>query len=93
MTRVHVCSTPGCPNLAPCEVHSRPKNAPWSKDRDHAAHLALRRQLIKQSGPICQRCGWNAPKTGQGLEMHHWSAERVSLLCSDCHKEVDSHAR
>ena len=87
----------GCTNLVnakePCPKHSRPKNAPWSKDRDHAAHLALRRQLIKHHGPICQRCGWNAPKTGQGLEMHHWSAERVSLLCSDCHKEVDNHAR
>lgn len=88
-----VCAEPGCPNIAPCPDHTRPRNAPWSNDRDHKAHLTQRRQLIKQHGPICERCGWTTDRTGKGLHMHHVSQHHVQLLCQPCHRAVDKHAR
>jgi hypothetical protein len=99
--RVHVCATPGCANYAPCPDHSRPANASWSKDRDHKAHSRLRRQVIQQRGPHCERCGWTTTPNGAGLEMHHVGPKDtpadVILVCgkqaNGCHAALDTHAR
>lgn len=98
MKRITVCTTPGCPHLAPCPTHSRPANAPWSKDRDTSEHLRFRRQIIKQRGPACERCGWQAEnRRGKGLQLHHVrpgnTPDAVILLCRPCHRTVDKHAR
>lgn len=98
---VKVCTTAGCPNIvsreAPCPVHGRPVNAPWSSDRDLSSHMKLRRQVLQDRGAVCQRCGLMAAPDGVGLQMHHVKpgdqATSVVLLCGPCHKEVDRHAR
>jgi hypothetical protein len=98
MKRVRVCTTPGCPELQPCQAHSRPANAPWSTGRNTAEHLKLRRYVIKTRGPACERCGQQAlDHTGKGLHLHHVKPGNqpasVILLCHSCHKDLDTHAR
>jgi len=92
MQRVHVCSTPGCPNLAPCPTHARPRNARWSRDRDGAGQRWFRKALIARSGGICERCRVRA-----GRVAHHdrpgYEPECGRWLCDDCHTAVDNHAR
>lgn len=79
---VHVCATPGCPNLAPCPVHARPS---WSPGRDRAAHMREAR-AAKRAHPFCERCG-----SSDELDLHH-GAHPV-ILCNTCHQAVDPHAR
>jgi hypothetical protein len=89
-----VCAVVGCPNLKPCPDHpGRPRNAPWSRDRDNAGHLRHRRSLIAERGAFCERCGWATTPDGRGLHMHHVSSEVVQLLCRDCHRDIDRNAR
>jgi hypothetical protein len=91
MRRFHVCSTPGCPELAPCPQHSRPANAPWSQ-RDRDAQEWFRTQLFFRSGGICERCH-QAPAS----QAHHVrpgdDPEHGLALCDDCHRALDNKAR
>lgn len=92
MTRYHVCSTPGCPNLEPCPVHARPRNARWSHGRSgklqHRFHKAIRRRC----GGVCERCH-AAPMTVAHHVRDGWTPDCGLGLCDDCHLAVDNHAR
>jgi 5-methylcytosine-specific restriction endonuclease McrA len=92
MKRVKVCSTPGCPNLAPCPRHSRPTNAPWSKGRDRQAQHAFRQAVLQRDGHRCTRCG-----TTLDLVAHHvkpgYHPSAGITLCRACHQAIDTHAR
>lgn len=97
-----VCTTPGCPEIVtasePCPKHGRPLNASWSPQRDRKSHWKLRMQVIKARGARCERCGKPGEDArGKGIAMHHHGPqdlpEHVTLLCNDCHRAVDSHAR
>lgn len=81
-----------CPNLAPCEQHSRPKNAPWSKDRDPSTQARFRQATLARDGYTCTRCG-HVDKTGRTLDAHHVTPDRGVTLCNACHVEVDPNAR
>lgn len=96
MTRQHVCSQPGCPELAPCPKHSRPKNASWSKDRDPKAQRFFRHNVLTRDNYTCTRCGHHDP-TGRDLQAHHikpgYEMNAGTTLCTTCHRAVDAHAR
>ena len=97
MRRVHVCSyiSPSgvsCHNLTPCPVHSRPRNAPWSKDRDRKAQHEFRKAVLARDGYRCTRCASTGP-----LVAHHvrpgYDVSAGVTLCESCHRSVDSKAR
>jgi len=92
MTRVHVCSTPGCPNLVPCPKHARPRNARWSEDRDSRGQHWFRRNVMRRSGGVCERC-----RSQPATVAHHvrpgYTADCGLALCDDCHRELDDKAR
>ncbi len=96
MARVHVCSTPGCPNLAPCPKHARPTSQPWSKDRDRQTQHTFRTLTLRRDGYTCRRCGLRDP-TGRKLDAHHVTSSKGMTLCNSkgnsCHSAVDNHAR
>ena len=83
MPAVHVCATPGCPNLTPCPTHTR---STWSPDRDRAKHMRDARAAKKRQ-PWCERCGSTV-----ALDLHH-ATHGLQVLCSRCHQAVDPHAR
>lgn len=103
------CPEPGCPNIVskdePCPDHSRPKNAPWGKNRSPAQRseqARLRRVVLKRDNFTCQRCGHHDP-TGKTLDVHHERGaddprpEHARTLCNKkangCHSAVDHWAR
>lgn len=92
MTRVHVCSTPGCPNLEPCPLHSRPRNARWSRDRDGKEHHRFRARVMRRAGGVCERC-----HIARAVVAHHvrpgYDVEDGLALCDECHRELDVNAR
>lgn len=89
--RTHVCATPGCPNLAPCPEHSRPRNARWSRDRDGAAQNRFAKALRRRSRGLCERCG------RPGRVAHHdragYDPSCGRWLCDACHRALDTNAR
>lgn len=98
MKRIHVCSFVSasgvsCHNLTPCPVHSRPKNAPWSKDRNRGAQQRFRDAVLARDGHRCSRCG----RSDIPLVAHHvkpgYAVDVGVTLCQDCHKLVDDKAR
>lgn len=97
MARVKVCPSPGCPRLQPCPVHARPPAASWSKGRDTTAHNRLKRRVLAVRPNRCERCGQLFGPGGKGSQLHHVRPgdrpENVVLLCADCHRAVDAHAR
>lgn len=100
-SKLRVCPKPGCPQLVddrnPCPQHGRPLNAPWSKTRDTTAHNRLKRQVLRDRGNHCQRCGTSFGPAGKGSHMHHIrpgnTPAAVTLLCEPCHLELDPYAR
>lgn len=92
MSRVHVCSTPGCPNLEPCPVHARPRNARWSHERSSRGQHAFRKAVMRRSGGVCERC-----RRARAEVAHHvrpgYDASDGLALCNACHREIDNHAR
>ena len=101
MKRVHVCSyiSPSgvsCHNLTPCPVHSRPRNASWSKDRDRKAQHEFRKATLQRDGYRCRRCGHHDP-SGKTLDAHHVTPTEGMTLCNSkangCHAAHDKHAR
>lgn len=99
MKRVHVCAQPGCPNLTPCPVegHTRPRNAPWSTDRDRKAQRHFRRMVLARDGYACTRCVEPRELEPHELVAHHirdgYDMADGITLCRDCHREVDPNAR
>lgn len=89
--RTHVCSTPGCPHLAPCPIHSRPENASWSPERDYGAQERFRRLVFARSFGHCERCGARATVAHHDRPGYDPSCGRA--LCDDCHAAVDNKAR
>jgi 5-methylcytosine-specific restriction endonuclease McrA len=81
-----------CPNLAPCPEHTRPRNQPWSKDRNTTTQGRERKATLQRDGYTCQRCGHHDP-TGRNLDAHHATPTRLITLCNACHVEVDPNAR
>lgn len=92
MKRVHVCSTPGCPHLAPCPVHARSHTARWSRDRDGAAQNRFARALRKRSGGTCERCGRAPAEVAHHIKPGYQSDDGLDL-CQDCHRMIDKYAR
>lgn len=92
MPRLKVCSTPGCPNLQPCPKHSRPRNAPWTNDRDHAAQGRFRKAVLTRDNHACTRCG-----SSDQLVAHHirpgYEPSAGITLCHHCHRTIDANAR
>ena len=86
------CPVHGCPHLKPCPTHHQDRRKrSWSPNRDRKTHDRLRKQLIKERGNRCERCGTPTNKP----VMHHirYTPDIVQLLCPDCHKAVDDKAR
>lgn len=87
---------PRCWRDAPCAIHSRPKNARWSKDRDGAKQHHFRRNTLEHDHYTCQRCGLVDP-SGTKLDAHHVTPTQGTTLCNSkgngCHAATDSHAR
>lgn len=81
-----------CPNLAPCEKHSRPANAPWTKGRNSTQQGRDRRNTLRRDNHTCQRCG-RVDITGKNLDAHHVTPTQLVTLCNSCHVEIDSNAR
>jgi 5-methylcytosine-specific restriction endonuclease McrA len=82
-----------CPHLQPCELHpGRPKNAPWSPDRDTTQQGEFRRAVLERDKHRCTRCGstWK-------LVAHHvkpgYDVSCGVTLCGRCHGIVDRNAR
>lgn len=83
-----------CPRCQPLE---RPKNAPWSKDRNRAEQQRFRNACVAEYGGQCAavvdgaRC---IAKLGtHRLQAHHLPDGNGVLLCEKHHAEVDPHAR
>lgn len=81
-----------CPNLQPCPLHTRDRNARWSKDRDGAKQNRDRQATLRRDRHTCQRCGRVDP-TGKSLDAHHVTPTELVTLCNACHCEVDPNAR
>lgn len=92
MRRVHVCSTPGCPNLEPCAVHGRPPNARWSHERDGRLQGRFRRAVMRRSGGICERCGRQPAAVAHHVRPGYDASDGLAL-CDDCHRALDVNAR
>lgn len=98
--RHKVCANPHCAELAPCPKHSRPKNAPWSKDRDRQQQHRFRLSVLNRDNWTCTRCGHH-DTTGKSLVAHHVrdgyeqnaGVTRCNRLANDCHGKVDANAR
>lgn len=95
--RVKVCAWIGphgetCPELAPCEKHARPRNAPWSTDRDRGQQRAFRAAVLARDGQRCVRC-----QATTDLVAHHvlpgYNPSAGVTLCRACHRAVDANAR
>ncbi len=94
-----VCSSPGCPNLAPCPAHAK-HGGHWSRGRDRNAQARFRRAVLTRDRHTCRRCGHHDP-TGRTLEAHHtrpgYDPAAGVTVCSTaangCHRELDPHAR
>lgn len=89
--RTHVCTHPGCPELAPCPEHQRQPGERWD-DRDMASHMRFARAVRKRDR-VCQSCG-----ASENLVAHHTIAGHDDpsfgvLLCRACHQRVDPMAR
>lgn len=89
--RTHVCSSPGCPNLAPCPTHARPRNARWSQNRDGAAQHRFRAAVMRRSGGTCERCGQPAT-TAHHIRPGYMPSDGLAV-CDDCHQQLDNNAR
>ena len=92
MARVHVCSTPGCPQLEPCPIHGRARqrrrsNGWTHRDGNRAAHMRWRRKAIK-AHPSCELCG-----STDKLDAHHKPDGTPQVLCNWHHCQVDPYAR
>jgi hypothetical protein len=96
MARVKVCPRVGCPSLMPCETHSRPANASWSKDRNRQQQHKFRTATLTNDGYTCTRCGHHDP-SGKTLDAHHVSPTLGTTLCNSkangCHSARDVSAR
>jgi len=90
--RVHVCSRPGCPNLEPCPVHARPRNAAWSKDRDHRAQGRFRKAVMRRSHGVCERCHQSPAQVAHHVRPGYDPSAGLAL-CHDCHRAIDDKAR
>ena len=90
--RSHVCSQPGCPQLAPCPTHSRRRDAHWSDDRDDRAQAFFRKAVMFRSGGTCERC-----RAAPATQAHHvrpgYDPDGGLALCDDCHMALDDKAR
>jgi 5-methylcytosine-specific restriction endonuclease McrA len=89
-----ICPRVGCPEIRPCPIegHERPKNAPWSKDRDRAQQHNERKATLQRDDYRCTRCGHHDP-TGRQLDAHHVSPHHAVTLCNPCHVAIDPSAR
>jgi hypothetical protein len=92
MSRQHVCSRPGCPNLTPCPTHGRPRNARWSHERSSRGQHRFRAAVMRRSGGVCERC-----RRAPAVVAHHvrpGDDEAAGLaLCDACHMALDDKAR
>lgn len=91
MTRVHVCSEPGCPQLEPCPIHGRDRRrrtSGWKhRDGDRAKH-AREVYAAKRRHRSCQICG-----STEKLDAHHQADGSLIVLCNEHHRQFDRHAR
>lgn len=92
MSRSHVCSRPGCPNLTPCPIHGRPPNARWSHDRDGRLQHRFRAAVMRRSGGICERCRRRPAEVAHHVRAGYDAGDGLAL-CDDCHRELDVNAR
>jgi hypothetical protein len=92
MRRLKTCAVHGCPNLAPCETHSRPANASWSRDRDRQAQHRFRQAVLQRDGHRCRRCRNTGHLVAHHLRPGYDPADGVTL-CQGCHRAIDANAR
>lgn len=86
------CSSPGCPNLAPCTTHRR---TPWAGSTrratlppDWAGRKRRRHQLDNWT---CVDCGWHDP-TGRTLDCDHTGDRddhRIASLRTRCNERAN----
>jgi 5-methylcytosine-specific restriction enzyme A len=87
-----VCTTPGCPNLQPCEQHAP---QPWAGS-DRARRLPpdwqqRRTRILSRDGHTCQAC-FGTRCANRHLEVDHvhrgddHADSNLQTLGSDCHK-------
>jgi hypothetical protein len=91
ITRTHVCSVPGCPQLAPCPTHARDTTGGYS-ERDKRAQAFFRKAVMARSRGVCERCQ-RAPATVAHHVRPGYDAECGLALCRPCHRAVDNKAR
>ncbi len=96
MTRLHVCSSPGCPELVsrdrPCPRHGRPLSARWTEGRDGAAQNRFSRTVLAAAGGVCMRCRRASATVAHHIRPGYAPSDGIAL-CDACHADVDEHAR
>jgi hypothetical protein len=91
VTPIHVCSEPGCPQLAPCQTHGRSEHEGWTS-RDRKSQDFFRRSVFARSSGWCERCT-KRPATVAHHVKPGYEPGCGLALCDECHMAIDNKAR
>jgi 5-methylcytosine-specific restriction enzyme A len=85
------CSTPGCPNLSPCPLHTPPAWAGSTRRRRLPPGWARLRRRILHRDPTCTECGQRPSTEVDHLEAgDNHDPSNLRGICTPCHRTKSS---